>query len=178
MNTYQKRIFEWPILLIFLWLEQSLEIAFINRFFAFQLLPIFIIYIAYTRDWPKVALHSAVLAYMGSSHIGYDPTLFVCVSVWTALTIKFFVETFAMEERPAFIWLNIAAHTFSKTLTWILLSSEKHSLSFGHFLADTILGIPLIAVSAWALYPALLKWDDYFEHENRNSNDLNPIYKG
>jgi hypothetical protein len=172
VNTYQKRFLEWPLLLLLIWVEQSLEISFINRFFSFQLLPIIFTYIAFTRDWTNGALLVGALAYLGSSHIGYDQTLYVCVFLWTALTTKVFVETFAMEERGSFIALSLGTHVFSKTLIWLLLRSEGDAVGIWRFVWDTLSILPVVGVVAWALYPLLVAWDNYFEHEHKNTADF------
>jgi hypothetical protein len=82
-----------------------------------------------------------------------------------------------MEERRSFVMMNASTHLFSKTLMWFILHSQGHSVGVGHFIGETLLMLPFMALGAWILYPVFVAWDSFFEHDTKNTADFNLMHK-
>lgn len=180
MTQTQKKIFEWPLIILILWLSQSLEIAVLSHLpkwmGAVQLAPIIIFYIASVRGWGILTVCTVIFALIGSSTSSYPVSIYISASLWTALTIKLFVTGITVEGRRSFFLLSFGGQILAKILTWGFLHSFSRSLPVLPSISIVIFNSILTAGVAWIVYPYLRGWDRYFEHNPEESGELSNTF--
>jgi hypothetical protein len=177
MTSTQKRWFEWPLLIAFLWLYQSLELSLFqlpSNLGSISLIPILMAYTALTRDWSKHFFLSLFFCFMGSFSTAVAAGIFIASALWTALIMKLVVMAFALEGRKPFSTLAVGCFVLFKVLRIFLLVSTGLRQPFFHNVIATILGMGITGALAWTLFPHLVKWDIYFEHEADGAREVNP----
>lgn len=177
MNQTQKYLFELPILALFFWIWQALELSVLRLPFGaggIQIIPSIVTYIALTRSWERTTLFAFLLVFVGSFNIGIPATTYIAAGVWTALFAKLFSSEFAVEGSQKFMLLAGGAHLCNKFLIFALLRYQHNALPFWIFIKDvTISSLSTMALS-YFVFPYLVRWDEYFEHAIDESRDLNP----
>ena len=177
MNNTQKNTLEIPIIIALLWIWQSLEISLFrlpSNGGSLQLIPILVTYVALTRTWGMTTLISFFLIFAQSFVSGIELNLFVAIGLWTALCTKLFAIEFAVEGRQQFMLLSGGAHLFNKPILYVLLRYQNNALPLWEEMKSLILsGIGTLAL-AYFVFPFLVEWDEYFEHQITDSRDLNP----
>ncbi|NCN26918.1 hypothetical protein GW915_05025 [bacterium] len=162
-----------------IWLIQGFEIS-LSRMSLFgivsiQLCPVIILYLSLTRDWSQLALLATAFAYIGSSVASVHPMIFISVYLWTAFIAKALVITLALENRRAFTFLVMTSVVFAKLLYASILRVQGVQIEYGIVL-QSILGASFFSsILAFLIYPTLVFWDRYFEHDIDSSRDLNPL---
>lgn len=176
MTQTQRKLLEWPILILLIWFSQIIEISFLNHAMpwagAMQLCPIIIFYIATNRPWGILTLLTVLFSLLGSSTVGFPLSIYMAAYLWTALTIKSVVSGITLEGRNAFFTLSLGAQLLAKVIIWFLLSYQHQTLPIFQSVIIVILNSVLTAGLAWILYPYIRRWDRYFEHNIEDANDL------
>jgi hypothetical protein len=175
MSPTQKRIFEWPILLLVLWMLQALEISLLQLPFSLGSVHVFVIvisYLALTRDWLKMMLLSVGFSIMASFTTTVPAGVHIATLLWMGLLSKIFVQEFALEGRRTFMLLAVSNFAFYKLSTWIILKLWFQTFSLADTVSSILLSAPVVMVGAHLAFPWLLKWDHYFDHPVHESRDL------
>lgn len=177
MTQTQKFIFEIPILVLMFWIWQSFELSFLQipwRGGALQLIPVVLTYVALTRSWTMLTLVSLLFLNVQSFTSGYSAPLIVALGLWTALMTRLFAKEFAVEGRWKFSFLAIGAFAFNKLLVFVSMRYQDLNCPLSSFIQS--LGISSLAhfLLAYAMFPFMIVWDEFFGHEVAESRDLNP----
>lgn len=177
MTQTQKKIFEWPFIILIIWLSQAVELSVLSKMpswiGAAQLVPIFIFYLASTRSWGPLVLLTLGLSALGASTVSYPTSVYMSVHLWTALVLRASVSSFSLEGRRSFLGLALSGQAFAKVLTWVLLHTFYRTLPPLQSISIVIFNSAFTACVAWLVYPYLRSWDRYFEHNPEDSGDLN-----
>ncbi len=177
MTQTQKRIFEWPMLLVAIWALQALEISLLQlpaHAGGLNVISILSVYLALTRSWPVLLVLSTVLAVMASAAVTHSGGVVLAAYVWTALATKAAAQAFALEGRRQFTGLVAGAFVFRKALTFVLLSTFDVQPTLTGAIGYTLAGVVPAAIAGWFLFPLFMAWDAYFLHEAEDARELNP----
>jgi hypothetical protein len=167
VTKIQKKWVEVPLLLAFFWLAQAMEISLtvlpwnLGSFSVFFSL---LAYVSFSRGWEKTTVLAYLIAIIASSTAGTKGTLFIVSLVWAALFSKVLTSAFNLEGRNSFAILTGWFVLFQKMAIWGLLIHFKEAPTIGLFFVHTVSQIVVNAAIAWLVYPAYIKWDQYFEH--------------
>ena len=100
--------------------------------------------------------------------------MYVAAQVWTALTLKVILQTFAVEGRRQFTGLAALGAVIATTITYVLLKSVAKTLPLPLVLRDIVTTTAITAPLAYVMFPLFAAWDAYFEHEADESRELKP----
>ena len=177
MTPTQKKVLEWPLLILILWLSQSMEISLLRLpgpLGSFHIPPVLIVYLALTRSWGSLTLLAFVFSYLGSTSVSHSASIYIASQVWTALATKSVATALALEGRPQFTMLVVGSHIVSRLLTHVLLAYLGQNADVFSFVSYTLIGALPAALLGWLLFPLFMEWDRYFGHEADDSRELNP----
>jgi len=178
VNISQKNLLEFVLLLLLITVFTALENSFLAmlpfHLGRFQFLHIVIFYLALTRSWGHLCILSMFLAYAANTNSALSTGVHISTLMWTAYVIKITSYTLSFESRYSFVSLSLFAHLSLSIFIWSLNGLLYRSIPLKDMLA-TLPGSSLgICITAYLIYPLLVKWDQYFEHEPEDARDFNP----
>lgn len=177
MTPTQKKFIEWPLLILLLWIAQSLEISLLRLpgvLGSFHVTPVLIVYLALTRSWPTLTILAFVFSVLGSTSVSHAIAVYIAAQMWTALVTKSVATALALEGRPQFTLLVAGSAVLSRVIMHGILLYIGQSTDLWTFLSYTVLGALPAALLGWLLFPLFMGWDRYFGHEADDSRELNP----
>ncbi len=167
MNKIQKKWAEIPLLILIFWLCQATEISLGVLPWGLGSISIFaaiLAFISYSRSWERTTILAYLISLVASATAGTKGTLFIVSMVWASLFSKLLSSAFNLEGRNSFAVLTGWFVLFQKITLWILLNHFARSPTVGLFFVHAFSQILINAIIAWIIYPAFIKWDQYFEH--------------
>jgi hypothetical protein len=167
VTKIQKKWAEIPLLIFIFWIFQAMEISISVLPWGLGSISIFaavLAYISFSRSWERTTVLAYLISIVASSTAGTKGTLFIVSLVWASLFSKLLSSAFNLEGRNSFGVLTGWFILFQKISLWLLLNRFANSPTVGLFFVHTFSQIIINGLIAWVIYPALIKWDHYFEH--------------
>lgn len=170
LSSFQKRVIEWPLIVLLLWLFRSFELwAFQVPWIGveIQLTPIILAYLAFHFRFTSLIYIGYIILFLTSFSIGYSKGIYIFSNMFTLMVLKVYVQAFAFDAKLDFILLSAYFLALSKFTCWILLMFVMEVIPFFTLAYDIIFGALFTVLVAWLLHPFLERWFRFFEYDER-----------